>query len=69
MYLRTHPPFEPGKAVARKHGATSPRVVDPLAAELVATTVEAAPFLDQFTFQPALTAWARSEARWAVVAA
>lgn len=68
-YQRTHPPFEPGNTVAVSHGAGSPRIVEPLASELVTTTVEAAPFLDQPSFHPALKAWARAEARCALLAA
>jgi hypothetical protein len=62
------PQAEPGNTLAVKHGATSPRQVEPLAAELVATTLAAAPFLAEPSFQPAVQAWARAEARCALLA-
>lgn len=55
--------FGPGNTAALKHGAKSPAKVDPIAAELVSTTLAAAPFLAEPSFRPALEAWARSEAR------
>lgn len=58
----TRPPFEKGNLLARKHGAFSRRIVDPVAAEVIAEAVEVAPYLDRPEFRPALEAWARSEA-------
>lgn len=63
------PPFEPGNTMAVTHGAESPRRVEPLAAEMIAEATEAAPFLSEPSFGPALKAWARAEARCALLAA
>lgn len=67
---RKQPPFEPLNEVALKHGAYSPRRVEPLADGLVAgVLVEAAlpgsssAYLREPSFRPALWAWARAEAR------
>lgn len=64
----TREPFAPGNEVARKHGAYSPRKVDPLARELVdhvlaVADVEGLPWLNQASHGPALWAWARAEVR------
>lgn len=58
-------PFRPGHELSLKHGAWSPRYVDPLAAEMVAATL-AAPgcqYLDTPRWSAAVWAWARAEAR------
>ena len=60
---RSWEPFKPGNTAALKHGARSPARVNPIAEELVASTLEAAPFLAEQSFRPALEAWARAEAR------
>lgn len=64
------PPFEPGNEVALRHGAYSPRKVEPLANELVERVVAQAqaaesptPWLRDVTYAPAVWAWARAEAR------
>lgn len=57
--------FEPGNALQERHGAYSPRRVDPLAAELV-DLVLADPdtaYLREARWRPALWAWARAEAQ------
>ena len=57
-----HPDFTPGNTVALRHGAWSPRTVEPLAAELVeaiAGTVDWWKPADM----PSVWAWARTEAR------
>lgn len=59
----TRPPFEKGNLLARKHGAFSRRIVDPVAEEVIAEAVEVAPYLDRPEFRPAVEAWARSEAQ------
>jgi len=59
------PPFAPGHELSTKHGAYSPRRVDPLAAELVDTLL-ADPDLAYLTapsYRPAVLAWARAEAQ------
>lgn len=61
-------PFQPGHELTLKHGAYSPRRVDPLAEELVGQVldvaeVEGLSFLTQASYRPALWSWARAEAR------
>ncbi|WP_142026825.1 P27 family phage terminase small subunit [Blastococcus colisei] len=58
------PPFQPGHDLSTRHGAYSPRRVDPLATELVAL-VDADPAVAWLTAadRPALWAWARAEAQ------
>jgi hypothetical protein len=61
---RQHPPFEPGNQVAARHGAYSPRKVDPLAKTFVDLVLEdpAVVQLRAPHWRPALWAWARAEA-------
>ncbi|MCW2496588.1 hypothetical protein [Jatrophihabitans sp.] len=61
------PPFQPGHELSTKHGAYSPRKVNPLAKDLIDMvlvdpdpTVE---YLRAAVFRPALWAWARAEAQ------
>lgn len=68
------PPFAPGNEMAVKHGAFSPRRVDPLAADLIERMLAdaGAPgsttgYLLEASFQPALWSWARAEARCQLV--
>lgn len=59
------PPLQPGHEVTLKHGAYSPRRVDPLAKDLVDLML-ADPGLGYLTapaYRPELWAWARAEAR------
>lgn len=56
-------PIQPGHTITLRHGAKSPRTVNPIAAQLVEETVGQAPFLAEPSFRPALEAWARAEAR------
>lgn len=60
---------EPGNTIAQKHGAFSPRVVDPVAASLVENVVELVPYLGDPSYEPAVWAWGRAEARVQVLAA
>lgn len=69
-YTITHPPFEPGNQVALKHGAYQPRRFEPLALELVESTLTEAGreggqtgYLLEASYRAALWAWARTEAR------
>jgi hypothetical protein len=57
-----HPNFEPGNVIGLRHGAFSPRRVDPLAAELVRTVTADVDWLRDCD-RPSLWAWARVEAR------
>lgn len=61
----SRPPFEPGHELSVKHGAYSPRKVDPLARELVESFLRDASlgYLQAPSFRPALWAWARAEAQ------
>lgn len=59
------PPFQPGNEVAARHGAYSPKRVDPIAEALVdaRTTDPQTAYLQQPAYRPALYGWARAEAR------
>ncbi|WP_214365625.1 hypothetical protein [Pseudonocardia sp. H11422] len=59
------PPFEPGNEVGLRHGAYSPRRVDPLARELVDQALGDPDlgYLAAPSYRPALWAWARAEAQ------
>jgi len=58
------PPFELGHALSMRHGAYSPRRVDPLATELLEKVAASLDYLAADpSFRPALWAWARAEAR------
>lgn len=61
------PPFNgpPGNTLALQHGAYSPRVIDPLTAEIRASVLEdpATDYLAAARFAPAVWAWARAEAQ------
>ncbi len=63
------PPFEPGNLAAAKHGALSPRLVEPRAAEMASALVALANdpgspvvYLSDVSYGPAVRAWARCEA-------
>lgn len=62
---RAWPPFEPGNQAALRHGASSPRRVAPIAAELADAIVEAAPWCGHAAFLPEVEAfaWATAQAR------
>jgi hypothetical protein len=64
------PPFEKGNEVGLRHGAFSPRKIEPRAAEYVDAVLEVATvdgstvsYLADPTYQPALIAWSRAEAQ------
>ncbi len=52
-----------GNWLALRHGAYSPRKVDPLAEELVTLAIETVGYLDDPSYSFSLWAWARAEAR------
>lgn len=54
-------PYEPGNTAALRHGATSPRVVKPLAAEIASELLERRPDLERYP--DALEAYAQALAR------
>jgi len=56
------PPFAPGNAAAVRHGAFSPRKVDPLAEEIV-QAIEGSVTWWRPCDRPSIWAWARTEAR------
>lgn len=64
-----HPPFDEGNLTALRHGATSPRLRDPLAAELVTQALEEVPYLAEVRYRAALHSWARCEAACILVEA
>jgi hypothetical protein len=59
------PPFEKGHTVSLRHGAWSPRRVNPLASELVEQLLanDDVAYLRAAKWGPAVWAWARCEAR------
>lgn len=57
------PPFEPGHTLSLKHGADSPRQVQPVADELEAWLHEAAPWTRAQSNLATVKAWAWAEAR------
>jgi hypothetical protein len=59
--------FQRGNFIAVHHGGDSERVVGPLASELVGWLLEVAPDLAAPRFRFALSAWARCEARAALL--
>lgn len=61
-------PIAPGHTLTVKHGAWSSRRVDPVAAELVETAISSVSWLADPTYRPAVTAWARAEARCQLLA-
>jgi hypothetical protein len=61
----TWAPTGPGNLLALKHGAYSPRIIGPLAEELIERVLENRPELSVFPF--ALGAWARAETRVALL--
>lgn len=56
--------FDPGHELSLRHGAYSPRKVDPLARELVEQVAAQVPYLAADpSYAPAVWAWARAEAQ------
>ncbi|GAA4686514.1 hypothetical protein [Frondihabitans cladoniiphilus] len=62
------PPFEAGNMLALKSGWRSPRLVGPIAEELIAAILEDphTDYLREARFRPAVIAWAQVEARVAL---
>ena len=60
-------PFELGNEAAVRHGAWSERRVAPLADQARTRLLDVAPWLASPAFAPAVEAWARAEARVALV--
>lgn len=63
------PPFAPGNEMAVKHGAGSPRKVDPISAELVQELLadETVSYLRAPRFNAAVQAWATAEAKCGLI--
>lgn len=57
------PPFEKNNTLSLKHGAHSERSLAPIAEAWVKTALEQAPYLRDPSYEPALLAWARFEAK------
>jgi hypothetical protein len=57
------PIVEKGNALAKKHGAWSDKIVDPVARDLVQIVLEQVGYLADPSYEPAVWAWARAEAR------
>lgn len=62
------PPFQPGNQIGLRHGAFSPRRLEPLADELLERAIGSESYLAEPDYRPALEAWARAEARCILVA-
>lgn len=56
------PEFTAGNFANLRHGAKSPRIRDPLAAELVEQALEEVPYLSEPRYRAEVHAWASSEA-------
>lgn len=65
------PPFQPGHELTLKHGARSPRKVNPLAAQYVAAVLadDDVAYLRAPAYLPAVQAWAAAEARVSLIEA
>ncbi len=63
----SRPPFEPGHTLSTRHGAYSSRVVEPVAARLVAELEASAPEWIETVDRAAVDAWARAESQVEVV--
>lgn len=57
------PPFEKNNTLSLKHGAHSERTLAPIAAAWVKTALEQCAYLRDPSYEPALLAWARFEAK------
>jgi hypothetical protein len=57
------PMVQKGNALAKKHGAWSDKIVDPVARDLVRIVLEQVGYLADPSYEPAVWAWARAEAR------
>jgi hypothetical protein len=60
-------PFQPGNALSIRHGAKSEKVVGPLANQLAAWLVAEHPDLGESRYAFSISAWARAEARAALL--
>jgi hypothetical protein len=54
---------KPGNELAKKHGAWSDKVIDPVARDLVERVLKQVGYLADPSYEPAVWAWARHEAR------
>lgn len=61
------PPFEPGNTKSLKHGAESPRMVEPLAAKFREQASQIAPWASSPAFAGAVASWANAEAQAALL--
>ncbi|WP_212744333.1 hypothetical protein [Rhodococcus sp. Q] len=57
------PPFEKNNTLALQHGAHSERSIAPIAARWIETALAQCAYLNDPSYTPALTAWARFEAK------
>jgi len=63
------PQLKKGDRIAQKHGAWSERIVDPVARDLVGSILSEVGYLTDPSYEPAVWAWARHEARVLVLSA
>lgn len=54
---------EQGNSISKKHGAWSDKIVDPVARDLVQIVLGQVVYLADPSYEPAVWAWARAEAR------
>lgn len=57
------PPFEKGNTLSIRHGAHSERSIAPIAEKWIETALSQCAYLNDPSYAPALTAWARFEAK------
>jgi hypothetical protein len=61
------PPLQPGHTLTLKHGATSPRVLQPVADQLAAGLAAVAPWTSAATFAGVTASWSWAEAQAVVL--
>ena len=57
------PQVQQGNSLARKHGAFSPAVIDPVARDLAVAIKEQVTYLNDPSYDAAVRAWSRAEAQ------
>ncbi|MGA7419287.1 MAG: hypothetical protein WBW80_14930 [Acidimicrobiales bacterium] len=62
-----HPDFEPGNTFSLVHGADSPRAIAERAEEIHGALLDAAPYLDEPRFLPAVSRYLQAAAREALL--
>jgi hypothetical protein len=68
-WWRPPQPFEPGNVASLRHGAFSPRVVQPVADQIAAQLPSVAPWAGGAAFAATVASWAHAEAQAAILRA